>query len=202
MTRHEAIILRRGRMRLSRAVRLACIPCGRVPVRGEATSEGAIGMHREEGAALVETAVSMGVFLAVLFGLIAFSYALYSYNYVSDAARVATRYAAVRGFNSCTIEPTFPNCNLDTSAPLQTYIRQSTAYPGINMNNMTLTATWLMRGVDASGNTSWVACTDTICNSQGHAVNVVVSYQFPLNIPFWANTNLTVHSTSQMVINE
>ena len=192
----------RERVRLSRTGCPAYIPCERVPVRGDAAGDGIFEMHREEGAALVETAISLAVFLAVLFGLIALGYALYSYNYVSDAARVATRYAIVRGAGSCSIAKTFPNCDLYTSGPLQTYIQQSTAYPGINMNNMTLTATWLMQGTDANGYTTWVACTETICNTPGHAVNVVVSYQFPLNIPFWKNANLTVSSTSQMVISE
>jgi len=149
----------------------------------------------------------MGVFLMVLFGMIEFCLALYTYNFVSDAARVASRYAAVRGSGSCTISATFPNCDMGptgsthTSADLQTYVR-SIGYPGMNANNLTLTATWLSPTTDASGNPTWGPCTSAPCNSDGNAVQVVVDYQFPLNIPFWKNTNLTVSSTSQMVINE
>ncbi|MDE3186033.1 MAG: pilus assembly protein [Acidobacteriota bacterium] len=156
-------------------------------------------MIRQEGAALVETAIALAVFLAVLFGLISFGYALYTYNFVSDAARVATRYAVVRDVNSCTIEPTFPNCNLYTSAPLQTYV-QNLGYPGMSPSNLTLTATWLTE-TTVSGVTAWTPCLLGPCNVPGNAVQVVVYYTLPLNIPFWQNGSLTVSSTSQMVIN-
>ena len=39
--------------------------------------------------------------------------ALYAYNFVSEAAREATRYAVVRGPNSCLISFTLPACNLN-----------------------------------------------------------------------------------------
>ena len=153
---------------------------------GRACSRGS----REEGAALVETAVSMAVFLMVLFGMIEFCLALYTYNFVSDAARLASRYAAVRGANSCTISSTFPNCDMGpagsthTSADLQTYV-QNIGYPGMSPNNLTLTATWLSPTTDSSGNATWGPCSG-VCNNVGDAVRVVVTYQFPLNIPFLA----------------
>ena len=174
---------------------------------------------REEGAALVETAVSMSIFLMVLFGMIEVCLALYTYSFVSNAARLASRYAAVRGANSCSITQnqippaTFPNCDMGptsasyqhTGTDLQTYMR-NIGYPGMNPNNLTVTATWLSPTTDSSGNATWITCTSTStstpCNSDGNAVQVVVNYQFPLNIPFWQNATLNVGSTSQMVINE
>ena len=171
------------------------------------------GGERQDGAALVETAVAMGIYLSVLFGLVAFCYALYTYNFVSDAARLATRYAVVRGLNSCKIAPTFPDCNMPDITPasaLQTYV-QNLGYPGINSTNVTVTATWLSATtVLASGGntvvTGWATCaptsTDPWCNANGDAVQVQVTYTFPLNIPFWKNGTLTVGSNSQMVINE
>src|SRR6476659_7718911 len=67
----------------------------------------------EEGGSLVEMAlVCAFVVIPMLFGIIEVSLALYSYNFVTDAAREATRYAIVRGPESCTIAPTFPDCNL------------------------------------------------------------------------------------------
>lgn len=158
---------------------------------------------REEGAALVEMAVACAVFLMMLFGLIEMCLALYTYNFVSDAARVATRYAVVRGATSCTdatVLNNFPDCNLSTSAPLQNLVRNLN-YPGMNPNNLTLTATWLSPTLDSSLHTTWGPCTG-VCNNAGDAVNVVVTYQFPLNIPFWQNATLNVGSSSQMVINE
>lgn len=180
--------------------------------------------RREQGNTLVEMAlVSAFVFMPLLFGIIQFAYALYAYNFVNMAARQATRYAVVRGIASCTIAPSFPNCNLgpdatnNTAAPsaLTTYV-QGLAYPGINTNNLTVTPTWMaahVTGVTYSGatysTTAWDAtCTTTnpyngqACNTPGNAVQVTVTYQFPLGIPFWKNLTLNLTGTSQMVINE
>ena len=181
-------------------------------------------MRREHGNSLVEMAlVSAFVFMPLLFGIVQFAYALYAYNFVNMAARQATRYAVVRGIKSCTIAPTFPNCNLgpdstnNSAAPsvLTTYV-QGLAYPGINTNNLTVTPTWLaadVTGVTYSGttysSTSWsTTCTTTNpndgqeCNTPGNAIKVTVSYAFPLGIPFWKNLTLSLKGTSQMVINE
>lgn len=169
------------------------------PMRGRAR-----GIQRQDGAALVETALSMAVYLAVLFGMITFCYVLYAYNFVSNAARLATRYAVVRGANSCVIAPSFPDCNLSTSGPLQTYV-QNLGYPGINSSNVTVTATWQCPAISTTTGlqTGWASCgTGTTLNSQGHAVQVQVTYAFPLSIPFWSNGSLTVGSNSQMMINE
>lgn len=179
--------------------------------------------RREEGNSLVEMAlVSAFVFLPMMFGIIQFSYALYAYNFVNMAARQATRYAAVRGAPSCLISSTFVDCNLGPSggsnptttsgsAALQTYV-QSLTYPGINANNLTVTATWLEKVVTTGSGiystTSWsTACTSTdnylqACNTPGDAVQVTVTYQFPLAIPFWKSATLNLTGTSQMVINE
>ena len=163
------------------------------------------------------------VVIPMLFGIIEVSLALYSYNFVTDAAREATRYAIVRGPESCTIAPTFPDCNLSPagstnptsgsgSTTLQTYV-QNLGYPGINSSNLTVTATWwsanvVSPGTGAFSTTDWdTQCTTTdlngnACNSIGNAARVVVTYAFPLNIPFWRNVTVNLSSTSQMTINE
>ncbi|MGA8089648.1 MAG: TadE family protein [Terracidiphilus sp.] len=58
-------------------------------------------MIGEQRSAIVEMAVVRSLLFVVLFGIIELSLAMYTYNYVSDAAREATRYAIVRG-SSCT----------------------------------------------------------------------------------------------------
>lgn len=176
---------------------------------------------REEGNTLVEMAlVSAFVFLPLIFGIIQFSFALYAYNFVNMASRQATRYASVRGVESCVISATFPNCNMgpdtgvNTTAPsaLQAYVR-GLAYPGINPNNLAVTTTYLAQhvtsGAGGFSNTDWnTACTTTNpnnaqeCNTPGNAVQVSVVYQFPLAIPFWKNATLNLTGTSQMVINQ
>jgi hypothetical protein len=177
----------------------------------------------DEGNSLVEMAlVSAFVFLPLIFAIIEFSFALYAYNFVNMASRQASRYAVVRGIESCVISSTFPNCNMgpdtasgnNATAPsaLQTYVRALT-YPGLNQNNLTVTTTYLAQHVTAGAGgfskTAWdVACTTTNpynaqeCNTPGNAVQVSVVYQFPLAIPFWKNATLNLTGTSQMVINQ
>ena len=53
------------------------------------------------GQSLVESALSLGIVIAVLIGIIELTIALYCYNYVAYAAREATRWAMVRG-STCT----------------------------------------------------------------------------------------------------
>jgi hypothetical protein len=172
----------------------------------------------EQGATLVETAVALTVYLCLFFGLVWFSMALYTFNFVSDAAREATRWAAVRGANSCFISSSFPSCNLlptnitsntdPANNPVLAQI-ESLGYPALSAGNVSASVTWWEPTVDANGHTTWTTpCTGakdgngTPCNAVGNAVKVVATYNFPLGIPFWNRGNVTLNSTSQMVINE
>ena len=51
----------------------------------------------ERGSALLEGALCLTVFLMIVFGTIDFGRMVFAYNFVSYAAREATRYAAVHG---------------------------------------------------------------------------------------------------------
>ncbi len=143
-------------------------------------------LKREEGATLVEFGLSCAVLFMTMFGIFELSNALYSYNFVADAAHEATRYALVRG-SACT---GFTDCNINTSAPLQTYVR-GLGYPGINPNNLTATAAW-------SGPTA------SPINAPGNTVSVTVTYTYQLNIPFWPQSGSILHlsNTSQMPISQ
>jgi Flp pilus assembly protein TadG len=163
----------------------------RDPKNGEAAENSGRDISCDSGATIVEFAVSASVILLFLFGIIQCALALYSYNYVGDAARVGTRYASVRGA-SCT---GLTNCGA-TSAQIQTYLR-SIRYPGINANNLTVTTTWL--SASSSEPTTWTVCASQ-CNAPENAVRVQVSYAYSLNIPFWKNANINIGSTSQVVI--
>src|SRR5579863_1035600 len=106
---------------------------------------------REDAASLVEVAVSAAVYLSLFFGIIQFCMALYSYNFVCDAAREASRWLAMRGANSCYPNAAFPNCNLlptdvtsatdPTKNPVLQYI-DTLNYPGLNASNLSVTPTW------------------------------------------------------------
>lgn len=175
------------------------------------------GQKREEGSALVETALSISVMLTVMVGIMQLCLVMYASVFVNEAAREATRYASVRGSNSCTDLSTFPNCNLGpTSSPisvLTTYVR-GLGYPLPNTSNLNVTtAEWYYVTQDANTFSQWSGdCGPNLnapapptangqpCNSPGNMVTVQVQYAMPLNIPFWTNANVTLTSQSSMLI--
>jgi hypothetical protein len=63
-------------------------------------------MGREDGATLVEAAVSLVLPLAVFVAILQICLALYVSHFVADAAREASRYAIVRGSTSPHHAPT------------------------------------------------------------------------------------------------
>jgi Flp pilus assembly protein TadG len=147
-------------------------------------------LRREDGQSVVETAISaMGV-LGLFFGVMEMSLALYTYHYVSEAARQATRYAMVRG-SSCS---GFTSACPAAASDIQNYVR-GLDFPGIVPANVTVTTTWPTTGA---------ACTPSSlpCNNPGNVVKVKVVYSFPVTIPFVPNSTLALSSTSQMVISQ
>lgn len=155
----------------------------------------------ELGSTLVEVAITFSILSMLVFGIIFMAMALYARNFVAEAAREASRYASIRGSNSCTILSTFPNCNLNPTTsgnPLQTYIR-GLGYP--YAQSMNVDATWWSPSA-SPGRTWTTACLTAACNAPGNMVKVTVYYDFPISIPFWTSTSISLASTSQMVISE
>jgi Flp pilus assembly protein TadG len=146
---------------------------------------------REQGASIVEMALSMLILLAILFGLIVMCLALYTYHFVSDAAREGSRYAIVHGSAcvnagvSCTV----------TTDQIQTYV-QDLGFPGIVPSAMTVTT--IYAAYPAGG-----TCTPSAtCNNPGNLATVTVKYNFPLSIPFVSSSVIAMSSTSSMVISQ
>jgi Flp pilus assembly protein TadG len=158
---------------------------GRLRVRQHACNEC--------GATIVETAISFSLLICSLLGAFQIALALYTYHFVSDAAREATRYAIVRGSTSCSNTPNLANCNA-TAAVIQAWVR-NLGYPGINPNNLTVTTTWPTTGANCYPSTS-------PCNNPSNLVNVAVNYVFPLNVPYWKTGSINIVSSSQMVISQ
>src|ERR1039458_10515869 len=104
----------------------------------EAVERRRLGVRSDEGATLVEFALSCSILCMMLFGIVEVSLAVYTYDFVSEAARDGARYAIVRGAKCAGM----PDCNISTSGPIQTYI-QSLNYPAINTSNLTVTATYV-----------------------------------------------------------
>ncbi|HTB98669.1 MAG TPA: TadE/TadG family type IV pilus assembly protein [Terracidiphilus sp.] len=171
----------------------------------------------ESGSSLVETAISLSLYLMLLIGVIELLLTVYSYHFVSDAAREATRYAMIRGANSCYPNPAFPDCNLgpqsissttnESHNPVLQYI-ESIRYPLLNPKNLSADVTWWVSQQSTSGTTTWLTqCTGATdangnaCNAEGNAIRVVVTYDFPLTLPWVRIPLVKVSSSSQMVIN-
>ena len=73
---------------------------------------------KERGSSLPEAAIVMSVLLAMLFGIIDFGRATYTYAYVAQVARQGARWMIVRG-SQCTV---LDHCNAQSS-DVQTYVR-------------------------------------------------------------------------------
>jgi Flp pilus assembly protein TadG len=148
----------------------------------------------DKGASLIEFALSASVLFLALLGIIEMCLALYIYDYVSDAARVGTRYAMVRGSNSdCT---KFADCNA-SAGQIQSYLR-SLPYPGMNASNLTATVIWYQS--NGAIPAAWTSCNAVKCNAPQNEVQVTVIYAFPLHIPYFPSGTINIRSTSQTVI--
>jgi len=142
----------------------------------------------EESGTLVKFALSSVVMLGVIFGVIQLSLALYTYNYLSDAAREGARYAIVRGSTSCKVvgktTSTISDCNDTNGTGIVSYV-QSLAYPGIDWSKCTTPCVTV----------SWPST-----NDRGNLVTVKVVYPYTLNVPFVNRHSFSLSSSSAMVI--
>jgi Flp pilus assembly protein TadG len=158
----------------------------------------------QAGSNLVEYAFVLTIFLMMIFGIIDFSRALYSYHYLSNAARDATRWAAVNGY-TCNSDSSCNGTGGMNSGPasatqIQTYVTNHIA-PALDSTKLTPTATFTH---DANSPT---ICTSAVSglggpynNYPGCTVTVQVSYDFSFLTPLVSNKTLTLSSTSEMVI--
>jgi Flp pilus assembly protein TadG len=142
--------------------------------------------NAERGATMVETSIVMLLALTVIFGIMDFGRALFAYHAVSNGARIGTRYAIVHGANC------IPSGCTASQSTIQTYVRNST--PGLNLSNLTVTATWGGTALDTSQ-----SCGTAANENPGCTVTVTVSYPFTFVFSSIGPT-LTMSSTSKMVV--
>ena len=133
---------------------------------------------------MVEFAISATLMLMLVFGILEFARALYTYHTVENAARLASRWAMVRG-SDCVA----PSCPA-TTASVTTYVRGQ--LPLLAAANATVTTTW------ANG----TGCYASPANAPGCVVTVTVSYPFNFDLPIVSKALLQMSSTSKMVISE
>ena len=158
----------------------------------------------EKGSTLIEFALTLIFFLLMMFGVLDFARALYAYHFVSNAAREATRWAAVNG-ETCaddgSCNGTAPMNNGQASASdIQTYVTNITP-PGIDPTKVTTTPTWT--APTGSPNICTAAVTGLggpYKNYPGCTVEVEVQYNFNFVAPIISTATITMSSTSEMVI--
>jgi Flp pilus assembly protein TadG len=147
--------------------------------------------HRERGSALAETAVVMTVLLMLMFGIIDFGRALYTYSFVAQLARQGARWAIVRGAD-CTLLPTpSGTCPAKSGTTDMTPYIQSLNEGATNASNISASLTW---GTSPG-------CTGG--NNPGCTAIVTVTYPFKFLLPFMPSGSLgtiQMSSTSTMVI--
>jgi Flp pilus assembly protein TadG len=151
----------------------------------------------EEGSAIMETAMSIIILLTFMFGVMEGSLAIYSYHFISEAAREGTRYAIVRGSTAgaaCGTSYNSYDC-MASSGNIQSYV-QNLGYPGIIPSNLTVSSVW---AAYASGNSCPAS---PPCNSPGNQVTVKVTYSFPLNVPFIPPHTYSMSSSAAMIIQQ
>jgi Flp pilus assembly protein TadG len=143
----------------------------------------ALRKFRDDGGqALVEFGLSVPIFLAVVYGICDFGRALYTYDLVTSAARLGSRYAIVHG-SSCTA----PGCTANV-ATIQSYVQSKVT--GVNSAYLTVATTW----------STAPGCTDPARQGPQCIVNVTVSYPFAFYLVL--NAPITMTSSSQMVISQ
>jgi len=144
--------------------------------------------HGERGSTMVETAIMLTAALLLLFGIIEFGRAVYTYHLVDNVARAGARWAMVRGA-ACpgSTSPARTDCPV-LSSDVQTYVRSIS--PMADQNSVTATASW-------PGNTG---CRTSGNNGPGCLVVVNVTYPFHFALPFVSTATITMSSTSQMII--
>jgi Flp pilus assembly protein TadG len=146
-------------------------------------------------------------------GIVGFGHALYTYHFISDAAREAARYAAVRGY-TCGDDADGGSCQASnsasgvagptTNADLTTFVK-STAPLGINAGNLTVLSCGVSGGSACSQDTLQI-CTASVSglgpypNYPGCFVGVTVQYTFNFIAPFISTKALTMSSSSYLAI--
>jgi Flp pilus assembly protein TadG len=151
--------------------------------------------HGEEGSAILETALSLIILLTFLFGIMETGYALFSYHFISHAAREGARFAIVRGSSAgsaCTA-PGPPTCAA-RPIDIQNYVT-TLGFSAITASDVSVTY--------ATFPTPGGTCTpSTTCNNPGNLVTVTVTYNFPFVVPFVPARTFAMSSRSAMIISQ
>lgn len=156
-------------------------------------------LQAQDGSSLVETALSLSLLLLLIFGIIEMGMMMYSYHFISYAAREATRYAIVRGSTCSQGGPSVAGCPF-TESSIQNYVK-GLSFPGITIATSDVSVQTAQYN-STSG--KWVSCgsDETTCNSPGDQVIVTIAHAFLFSVPFVKVPSVSLSSTSAMVIGQ
>ena len=151
----------------------------------------------ERGATIVEFAIVSTVALMLIFGILDFSRALYSYHQVSEVARQGARYAIVNGGAAC---------GGGTPDPMQAWVNQHATLLGDGSLSVTTTCSDSAACEDASStncsNANNCTATSAPYDAPGCIVSVKVDYSFHFLVPLVSKLTVPMSSTSTMVISQ
>lgn len=136
------------------------------------------------GSALAEFTIVSVAALTMIFGIIDFGRAIYTYHLVSEAARLGTRYAIVHGVAACAG---------GSPDPLQSYV--SSQAPLVGQGALTVTTT-------CPGGNTGCSVSASPFNGSGCLVSVQVAYQFRFFVPLVSQLAIPMSDTSEMVISQ
>lgn len=140
-------------------------------------------MNDEGGQAMSEFALAAAAALLLLIGCVEFARALFTYELVSNAARLGARYAIVHG-SACALA----GCPA-SAADVQAYVDGQVS-SAISTGPLTVTTTWSAKA----------GCTASPFQGPGCLVSVNVRYPFQFMAFGWHA--VTLSSTSAMTISQ
>ncbi|GAC1425353.1 MAG: hypothetical protein NVSMB5_19640 [Candidatus Velthaea sp.] len=143
-------------------------------------------MEGERGQAAAEFAMAAMFAMLLIFGIIDFGRAIFTYDIVTSAARLGARYAIVHG-SSCTAV----GCPA-TAADIQTFVRGQS--PGVDTSQMVVTTTW--KSQPATG------CSATATPFMSHGCLVVINVKFTVQLATLFTYTLPMSTTSTMMISQ
>ena len=153
--------------------------------------------HQSCGSSLIEFALSIGLLMTVVVGIMGFSLEVFAEHFVANAARAAARYAMVRGSTAATAcaSVSASNCTA-TSSNVVNYV-QSITPGGISLASLAVTSSW--PGTTPAGS----ACANISGNnSPGCMVTITVKYAFSFYLPFVGQDTATISSTGAQTITQ
>ena len=173
--------------------------CADVTMIGKLATLLKLHLEREDGSNLIEYAITLTLYLLLLFGIVDFSRALYAYHFVAHAAREGARWAMVNG-STCHDDPDAPSCPYANGASLSDVTTHITNFvpPGIVSGQITVSACGVNGGGECAASSGGV-CAGTV-NAPGCVVAVTVQYPFTFIAPIVHVGSITMSSTSQMII--